>query len=263
MTQTTRVPWWQGPWLALFFVVFTLSIVIFLWLFLIPRHRREPWAARLGMPCWTWLMQAMLFRATSRIIGAEHLPQTRRGFLMIANHESVADIWLLAHYLRPGFLMKASLLLSPIGWGAYLSGGVPVHRGAKESRERAIERTLTMATRSTPMLAFLEGTFGHEDGTLRAPHLNLLRHAYDRGLPVLPVGHAGCRRAMNGDTLPLAFKAALVLVLRPVVQPAAHPDREAFAAACWQEVVRAVAVARAEVPRGWPYDGERAAAGRL
>jgi 1-acyl-sn-glycerol-3-phosphate acyltransferase len=160
---------------------------------------------------------------------------------------------LLTKEVRRGFLMKRSVLASPIGWGTYLSGSVAFDRSSKMARARALRQVITMAQRSMSVVIFPEGTFGHEDGRLREPHLNLLRQAWDARLPVVPLGHAGSRRALDGQSLPVRRGAELVLVVRPAVMPADHPDASAFARACWQSVVDAVAQARAELRPGWPY----------
>ena len=249
---------WQRLLVVAYFLVCTAYVACFTWLFLMPRYRREQTGARYGLPGWIWLTNAMLFGARGRLLGAEHLPAVRRGFIYIANHESVADIWLLMHFLRPGFLMKKSLLALPVGWGAYLSGSVGVQRADKQNRARSLEETVEMSWRSTAVVVFPEGTFGHSDGRLLEPHLNLLRRAYDAGLAIVPLGHAGCRRAINGDALPIWRGAETVLVVRPMLWPANFPSREAFAHACWAEVIRGVRAARREISAGCPYAADPA-----
>jgi 1-acyl-sn-glycerol-3-phosphate acyltransferase len=254
--MTSKV--WQRWLVVVYFLICTVYVVGFSWLLLIPRYRRERTGARYGLPGWIWLTNAMLFRAHGRILGAENLPAARHGFLYVANHESVVDIWLLMHFLRPGFLMKQSLLVLPVGWGAYFSGSVGVRRGDKQSRAQSLDETLAMSRRSTAVVVFPEGTFGHPDGRLLEPHLNALRHAHDAGLPVVPLAHAGCRRCLDGDTLPFRPGAKTVLVVRPMMRPTDYPDREAFAAACWHEVIRGVRLARRELAPGWPYESDPA-----
>jgi 1-acyl-sn-glycerol-3-phosphate acyltransferase len=165
----------------------------------------------------------------------------------------MVDILVLTRYLRRPFLMKRSVLVSPIGWGTYLAGSIGLDRSSAESRKRALQQTIDMACRSMSVIVFPEGTFGHTDGRLRTPHLNGVRVAYDAGLSVLPLGLAGTRRALDGQSLPLHSNAEIALVIRRPLCPRDFCDGDAFATACWEEVTRAVSAARRYVPRGWPY----------
>jgi 1-acyl-sn-glycerol-3-phosphate acyltransferase len=244
--------WWQVPLFLLFLLLTAVWIGFFFWLPLIPRGRREQVAMRRGAAPWA-RAAARLAGVRLEVVGGEHLPPRTRGVLVAANHESVIDIPVLMSTLELAFLMKRTLLLTPPGWGAYLSGSVSVSRGDRNSRARALAEVVTMAKRSIAVILFPEGTFGHADGRLGPPHLNGLRHAWDMKLPVVAVGHAGTRRAMDGDRPPLRRGAQVALVIRPPLRPEAFPTRDAFADACWREVGVAVAAARARVPRGWPY----------
>lgn len=235
---------------GLFCLVHTGSM---LWLFVIPRYMRERFALWLLVIPWS-VYTGWLLRPRIRVVGAEHLPLAYKGFVYTANHESFVDILLLGTIVRRAFLMKKSVLYTPIGWGAYLAGSVGVERASKIARQRALRQTLFMASSSLSMIVFPEGTFGHRDGTLREPKLNLLKGAYDYVLPVIPLGHAGTRRALNGQSLPVRTNIDMVLVVRPLVDPKKYADRNAFAKACWKETAKAVEMARAQVAPGWPYE---------
>ncbi len=247
------------PGVVAFFLLSVINIVILGWLYLLPKYRRENLAAGLGYGPWAWYSNLCLFGIKSRIIGKEHLPRPYKNFVFVSNHESVADIWLLIRYLRPGFLMKSSMLTNPIGWGGLLTGCVPVDRDNKDDRKRSIDATLDMARRARPVLVFPEGTFGHLDGRLREPHLNLVRHAFDVGMSVVPLAHAGGRRCVDGDVMPVRRGAEVVLIVRPVMHPKEFANRDAFADAVWQSVIEGVREARASVPPGAPYVADPAA----
>lgn len=231
-------------------VAHALSI---LWLFALPRYRREPFAFRLCCDPWTFYTSKLVLRPKIRVIGREHLPESWHGYLYASNHESLVDILLLTKEIRRAFLMKKSVLMSPMGWGTYLSGSVAFDRSSRQERARALRETIEMAKRAMSVIIFPEGTYGHRDGRLRKPHLQLLRQAYDAGVPVVPLGHAGCRRVVDGESLPVRKHVEIALVARPPVRPAQFDDADDFAAACWTEVRTAVARARREIPPGWPY----------
>ena len=245
--------WAQLPFVTGYLLVCLAHALSILWLAVLPRYRREPFAFRLCCDPWSWYSTKLFLRPRIRVVGREHLPAAWHGYLYASNHESLVDILLLTKEVRRGFLMKRSVLVSPIGWGTYLSGSVAFNRSSKMARARALRQVITMARRSMSVVVFPEGTFGHADGRLREPHLNLMRQAWEADLPVVPLGHAGSRRAVDGQSLPVHRGAELVLVVRPAVMPADYPDARSFSHACWQEVVAAVKQARAELAPGWPY----------
>ncbi len=249
--------WWriavQLPVLLVYLLVTSIHAGLLAWLFVVPRYRRERLAARLTLRPWLAYTR-LLLQPRLCVVGREHLPTAPFGHLFVANHESAVDVVVLVDVLRAAFLMKKSLLLSPIGWGGQWIGCVGVDRRTKASRARALRATLAMATRAQAMIVFPEGTFGHADGRLRAPHLNLLRAAYDAGLTLVPVGHAGTRRALDGEALPFRRGASIAVVIGEPLVPRQHGDREVFAAAAWRAVAACVADARRRVPPGWPYE---------
>jgi len=246
--------WLQWPFIGVFLGVCLAHAVSILWLAALPRYRRERFAFRLCCDPWAWYSTKLFLRPKIRVVGQENLPRAWNGYLYVSNHESLVDIVLLTKEVRRGFLMKRSVLVSPMGWGTYFSGSVAFDRSSKKERGWALRSALEMAKRSMSIVAFPEGTFGHKDGRLREPHLNLLRYAYAAQMPVVPLGHAGCRRAVDGQSLPVRRGAELVLVVRRAVDPALFPDADRFAAACWAEVVTAVTEARAHIAPGWPYE---------
>lgn len=243
----------QLPMVAGYLALCVTHALSILWLFSLPRYRREHFAFRLCCDPWTWYTSKLVLKPRIRVIGRENLPKAHNGYLFVSNHESLVDILLLTKEVRRAFLMKKSVLVSPMGWGTYLSGSVAFDRSSKRERTRALRETLEMAKRSMSVVVFPEGTYGHDDGQLRNPHLQLLRHAHADGVPVVPLGHAGCRRAVDGESLPVRRDSEIALVVRPPVRPDEYDDAGRFADACWEEVRVAVTRARDEIAPGWPY----------
>jgi 1-acyl-sn-glycerol-3-phosphate acyltransferase len=250
MTAATR--WLQLTVVLAYVLLTAVHAVLVSWLALIPRYRREGLAWAVIRPVWAGYTQ-LLVGMRARVFGGEHLPTAVRGCIYAGNHESFLDILMLVREIGHPFLMKRTVLLSPVGWGAYWMGCIGVDRGDRGARRRALDESLEMAERSRSVIVFPEGTFGHADGRLRSPRLGLLRYAFDRKVPVVPFGHAGTRRALDGQKLPVRRGAEVALVVRPAVEPASFADRDSFATACWDEITAAVEQARAAIQPGWPY----------
>ncbi|MCC6526927.1 MAG: 1-acyl-sn-glycerol-3-phosphate acyltransferase [Polyangiaceae bacterium] len=238
--------------IGLYLGVSTAHMSSLAWLLLVPRGLRE----RLASPLVVGLFArySLAFAGLRvRLLGADHLPRDFRGYLYVANHESALDIPLVGRYVPRPFVMKRSLARTPIGWGAIYAGSTTVDRSSAASRARSRVETIHTAARFASVIVFSEGTFGPADGRLAAPQLGLLRDAHAAGLAVVPLGHAGTRRALDGDRPPLRRGVEAVLVARPTVRPADFADADAFARACWSSVVEAVREARAALAPGWPY----------
>ncbi len=242
----------QWPIIILYLLVCLVHAVLVSWLFVLPKYHRERLAFQLGPAPWVWYSR-LLLAPKVRVVGRCHLPSSHTGTLYVANHESIVDILVLTDVVRRAFLMKRSVLVTPIGWGTYLAGSIGFDRGSRRGRSGALEQTLEMAKRAMSVIVFPEGTFGHSDGRLREPHLNLLRRAHQEGLSVVPIGHAGTRRALDGQSLPFHRNAEIFVVVEAPLLPTDYPDSDAFAQACWCSVETAVAAARGQVPSGWPY----------
>lgn len=242
-------------WLGLYLVLTTVHLGGLCWLMLLPHGWRERLGRRLALGPFgrysAWFAGLRL-----EVRGAEHLPTAQSGYLYVANHESVLDIPLLLCAVNRPFLMKSSLRVTPIGWGATYAGSVSVRRDSALGRTRGRDATLEMASRWASIIVFSEGTFGHADGRLRAPQLGLLKHAYAAGLSIVPLGHAGTRRALDGERPPFRRGVPVVLVARAPLRPGDFADADAFARASWSEVILAVHEARAAVGAGPPYQAE-------
>lgn len=239
-------------WLALYLLLTTVHLGGLCWLMLLPHGPRERWGLRLALaPFGRYSAWFAGLRLT--VHGGTHLPAAQSGYLYVVNHESVLDIPLLLLAVHRPFLMKHSLRVTPIGWGATYAGSITVRRDSPESRVRSREATIEMASRWASIIVFSEGTFGHEDGRLRAPQLGLLKHAYEAGLSIVPLGHAGTRRALSGDRPPFHRGVSVALVCRPPIAARDYPNAECFARAAWSAVVLAVREARAHAGEGPPY----------
>jgi len=242
-------------WAGLYLGLTTAHLAPLAWLMLVPRGPRERLGRMLALQ--PFARYSNWFAGLRpEIVGAEHLPMADKGNLYVANHESALDIPLLLGAVARPFVMKDSLRPTPFGWGATYAGSVSVHRDSAESRERACEQAIETARRYASMIVFSEGTFGHRDGRLRAPQLGLLMRAHETGLGIVPLGHAGTRRALDGDRPPFRRGVRVALVARPPLRARDHADPESFARAAWTEVVAAVREARALVGPGAPYEAD-------
>ena len=157
--------------------------------------------------------------------GREKLPW-RGPAVLVANHESLADILVLFGLYRPfKWVSKAENFRLPfIGWNMRLNRYVPLVRGDPASIARMMDDCRRWLDRGVPVLLFPEGTRS-PDGRVRAFKDGAFRLAVEKGCPVFPIAVAGTARTLPKHGLVLTGRAdCRVRVLDPVVPADAGGD---------------------------------------
>jgi 1-acyl-sn-glycerol-3-phosphate acyltransferase len=145
-------------------------------------------------------------------------PKTLKGrFVCVSNHESNADPFLVS--LLPWemkWVFKKSLLKVPFaGWGMWLSGDVPVERGAEGEAQRVIAKCAEYVQRGMPVMLCPEGTRS-KDGTLLPFKDGAFRLAIETKAQVLPIAVSGTRRALPKHSWKFGKTKGLVKVGEPI-----------------------------------------------
>ncbi len=208
--------WWVG------FASFTA--LMFVWtLALLPTivfDRRRRWFHVLTVSFWGWAVYALNPFWKLEVYGREKLPWDGRA-LYVANHDSLADILVVAATFRPfKFVSKASVFSVPIlGWGMRINGFIPLRRGDRESVKRMFELCEGWLRREVPVVMFPEGTRS-PDGTVQKFKNGAFDLAVKTSSPVYPIVLEGTRDALPKHGLIAPLRSHVVVkVLDPV-----HPD---------------------------------------
>lgn len=145
------------------------------------------------------------------------LPRLTRKTVVVSNHVSNADAFLISHLpWEMKWLGKASLFKVPVvGWGMWLAGDVPVRRGDRMSGRGALDLCAKWMERGVPVMIFPEGTRS-ETGELGAFKDGAFRLAIETGADLLPVAVAGTRRALPKHSWKFARSKGVVTVGRPI-----------------------------------------------
>src|SRR5690606_7455418 len=110
----------------------------------------------------------------------------RRPYVVVANHESYADIFLISHLpWEMKWLSKAEVMRVPLmGWMMRMAGDIPVRRGDSRSRAEAMNGIRDRLAKNVSVIVLPEGT--------RSPTADMLpfrdgafRIAVELGLPIL------------------------------------------------------------------------------
>ncbi len=118
-------------------------------------------------------------------------------FVVVANHQSILDILMLARLPREmKWVAKESLFKVPwAGWMLRMAGDIPIRRGDAESGGEALARARRYLDRGMSVMIFPEGTRS-KTGTLLPFKSGAFRLALDAGVPVLPIAVHGTAHGM-------------------------------------------------------------------
>jgi len=166
-------------------------------------HHSAAFAAKIN-PFWTF-----------RILDDIH-PDGRRPYVVVANHSSFTDVFLLATLpWEMKFLSKKSIFRIPLlGWQMTIAGDVPIVRGDKGSVRQAIRQLRERLDRRLSVLFFPEGTRS-AGGMLGEFREGAFRLAIEAGVEVLPLAIVGAAGSLPKHSFIFQPAAATLVVLAP------------------------------------------------
>lgn len=141
---------------------------------------------------WGWLRW--------EVRGLENLPARGHGFVLVVNHITWTDIWLVAGTIPlthiPHWLAKAELFGPLTGWWFRGMQAIPVRRG--QSDAAAMDQAVAALRSGQILIVFPEGTRSRT-GQLGKGRGGAVRMALRAGVPLVPVALTGVE---NGITAP-------------------------------------------------------------
>jgi len=181
-------------------------------------HRRDPtrrvpgrWVCRLGRVCGAVMPLWRFFVEGPTPPGIES-----RGYVVVANHESAADPFLLTRLpwdMR--WVAKDELFRLPLaGWILRAGGLIPIRRGRGGSMRAMLEACRNTLRDGLPVMLFPEGTRS-PDGELLPFKDGAFELAIEAGVPVVPVALAGTRDCRPKGSLWFGWATAKARVLQP------------------------------------------------
>jgi len=123
-----------------------------------------------------------------RIHMAGRWPEGRQAYVVVSNHQSMLDIFLISnipHEMK--WVAKEEVFKVPyVGWAFRFSGDIPVDRKDAASGSAALARARRYLERGMSVMMFPEGTRSR-DGTMLPFKAGAFRLALDARVPVLPL----------------------------------------------------------------------------
>lgn len=144
-------------------------------------------------------------------------PYRPRKAVVVSNHESNADAFLLSHLpWEMKWLSKSSLFAIPFfGWCMRMAGDIPLSRGERNSTAKAMMLAAKWLEKGMSVMVFPEGTRS-PNGTMLPFKDGAFRLAIEQGAEVLPIAIGGTRDAMLKGSWKVGRTRALVKVGEPI-----------------------------------------------
>jgi 1-acyl-sn-glycerol-3-phosphate acyltransferase len=124
-------------------------------------------------------------------------PPGRGAYVVVANHQSFLDIFVLCnipHEMK--WVAKKELFKIPMfGWGLRLAGDICLDRGDTASALKVMDQARRYLKNGMSVMIFPEGTRS-EDGTLLSFKPGAFKLAVETGVPVLPIAVSGSANGM-------------------------------------------------------------------
>lgn len=213
-------------WGAVILVTCVVSTLILcsLPLSLIDRDRRWPhWLGTL----WAAILVRVNPFWTLRVAGRQRI-QKNEGYVLVANHLSLADIVCLFSMGRQfKWLAKRSLFRIPfLGWAMWAMGSIPLERGRHGSIRESYRKALAWLQRDISVLIFPEGTRSRT-GEMGHFKSGAFRLALESGRPIVPIVLAGTEEIIQkGQAAFGKVRAASLTILPPIETRGLSPESE-------------------------------------
>ncbi len=180
------------------------------------------------------------FRTHGAAPGNPRLP-----YVVVANHESFADILLLSHLpWEMKWLAKSSFFSTPVvGWLMRMAGDIPLYRSREGGGARAMEAAGKALDTKVSVMIFPEGTRSR-GGDLADFKTGAFRLAIEKGAPVLPVAVRGTRSALLPNDWRFGVAEADAWVLDPIPTDGLTLDDAPALAAQAREAIESFLAAR-------------------
>ena len=173
-------------------------------------------ASYLGGVIWA-RMNAWMAPMFVNVSGRNHIDK-KQSYVVIANHQSAFDIFVLYGFLNIDFkwVMKQELRKVPgIGIGCEKVGHIFIDRRDHESSMKTLAAAKEKIVNGTSVIFFPEGTRS-ADGIIKDFKKGAFKMALDLNLPILPVTIIGTKDILPNKTIDLFPGKAVMKIHAPI-----------------------------------------------
>ncbi len=147
-----------------------------------------------------------------------NLADRNRTYVMVSNHQSMADILCVFNtFLHFKWVAKKELFKLPLlGWNMSLNGYIAIDRGNPKSREQCMIECVRWLKKGSSVFFFPEGSRSR-DGSLQPFKPGAFHLAFETGHDILPIVIKGSLHAIPKHSRLLSGKSRMSLEILPPV----------------------------------------------
>ena len=152
-------------------------------------------------------------------ISGERIEDIRRPYVVVSNHQSIADIPFISNLpWEMKWVAKAELFRIPVvGWMLRLAGDIPVDRSDRRSGAKMLLMAARYLQSKCSVIFFAEGTRSL-DGKVGQFNDGAFHLAIREQVPVLPIVVEGSRACIPKRSLLFGKKASVFLKVLPPIE---------------------------------------------
>ena len=150
--------------------------------------------------------------------GRENIPSVDAPCIIVANHQSFADIFVLFRLrLHYKWVSKRENFRAPfIGWNMTLNRYIPITRGTTKGNLQMMRACEEALKQGNSLMMFPEGTRS-PDGTMRAFKDGAFELALRARCPILPIVIEGTAQALSKGGLLLGWSRHILVTILPAL----------------------------------------------
>ncbi|EYF05525.1 lysophospholipid acyltransferase family protein [Chondromyces apiculatus] len=199
-------------------VVISTFLVALIYALTVPFDRVRRVVGRFFRICGTMLIHLNPLWST-RITYSFRPPKGSGPYIVVANHQSIADIPALSFlpWEMKWLSKEANFKVPGLGWMMRMAGDIPLRRGERESAQSAMAACRWYLERGMSVMIFPEGTRSH-DGEIKPFKDGAFRLALETGYPILPIAVAGSRHSIPKNSWIFSTKCQVRIEVLPPVE---------------------------------------------
>lgn len=175
---------------------------------------------------WSRTLLAIL-RTQVTVKGVENV-DPQKAYVILSNHQSTSDIWVLMGYLPVNFrwVSKDSLFKLPfVGWAMKAAGYIPLKRGDPRSAVQSLELCKEKLAKNISVLIFPEGTRS-PNGTVQDFKIGGVKLALETQKPILPVTVLGTRGIIKKNSWQFNMDQKIKIIIDKPISVAGYTKKD-------------------------------------
>lgn len=217
------------------FLIIAISILcplFFFWVYFLPINVQVKLLRPIQL-AWCWLI-IKLFNI-KLISELNNKNNTKNSLLILANHKSFLDIFIILYLFRCGFIIKSSLMFTPFGWNSKFSGSITLSRTSINSFLKVMKICKQRIKQKISICLFPEGTRSKSESILPFKR-GLLNFYYRQKIQVLILAHYGTQSIIPVNSFLPTVGKKIAVYAKDILDPNNYDNSKEFSTDCYNKM---------------------------